>query len=321
MTVAALYREQIASVLDAVSFGSRGGYTWFGAPIRSIPRGATRTDVVLGLRDQLYAHFYSVGKPRPASIDGHPVDAPDGHFVAALSRANAGQGCWHRDWRVRGTEHDDLVVERDGLTLRVARADCRVTGDAVELRLPKDLPALAPGWYTALGNLDFTTRPRELALRVYVNVTPRGAPALVQALTKTLNRSAVPFRLKVVDHPEGFLRCDSAILTFAADEFLSARPALLRAQSACTGDLGPDVAAFTKTLAPGLGLAEHHCSHESFGMHRCRLLAEGIVAAREERVRSTPGRMRFVERCFIERRIDLQYPYLEPGSHDWYSLR
>ena len=45
--------------------------------------------------------------------------------------------------------------------------------------------------------------------------------------------------------------------------------------------LRSEVPAFTKSLALGLGLAESP-ANESFGLHRCRLIADGLVRSRTE---------------------------------------
>jgi HopA1 effector protein family len=43
--------------------------------------------------------------------------------------------------------------------------------------------------------------------------------------------------------------------------------------------LKPGTPVFTKPLAPGIGLAEDPGQAESFGQHRCRLLADGMIGA------------------------------------------
>ncbi len=92
------------------------------------------------------------------------------------------------------------------------------------------------------------------------------------------------------------------------------------ARAACGGNLRSEIPAFTKLLAPGLGLAEDRGREESFGTHRCHLLAEGIIESHQRRIRRFEERMSVVERRFCEAGIDLDSPYLEPGSHGSYAL-
>ena len=83
---------------------------------------------------------------------------------------------------------------------------------AVSVRLPKELPALSPGFYTVVSDAPTDPRRRRASCASYWNVTPPGAPALVGALTSRLNAAGVPFRLKVADHPFRLERCDAAVL-------------------------------------------------------------------------------------------------------------
>jgi hypothetical protein len=70
-----------------------------------------------------------------------------------------------------------------------------------------------------------------------------------------------------------------------------------------------------------VAVAEHVPEHGlSFGSSRCRLLAEGVVAAYERGATALPARLEAVARCFSERGLDLDRPYLAPGSSDVYEL-
>jgi len=84
--------------------------------------------------------------------------------------------------------------------------------------------------------------------------------------------------------------------------------------------LKPAIPALTKRLADGLGLAEDPGpGGDSFGMHRCRLLADAVVRAHEH---SGPGgaRLSDVETRFAEEGLSLDRPYLNPRSADDYAL-
>ena len=69
-------------------------------------------------------------------------------------------------------------------------------------------------------------------LRVYWNVTPAGAPALMRVLTTRLNASGVPFRLKIADHPFRLDRCDAAVLYLPGASFGTLRATLLEEAAA-----------------------------------------------------------------------------------------
>jgi hypothetical protein len=54
-------------------------------------------------------------------------------------------------------------------------------------------------------------------------------------------------------------------------------------------------------------------------MHRCQLLAEGIVRAHEQGGGSLEQRLSTVVSCFAESGISLERPFLNPGSEDIYE--
>ena len=108
--------------------------------------------------------------------------AGDEGFVRALSEANCGSGSWESGWTVKQDENGSPVVERDGLTLCVrsgeyrARRGLKLTpGVQVDLRLPKELLGVSPGFYMALGDMAFGKLDPNGLVRIYWKSTPEGA--------------------------------------------------------------------------------------------------------------------------------------------------
>ena len=66
--------------------------------------------------------------------------------------------------------------------------------------------------------------------------------------------------------------------------------------------LRPRIPAFTLALAPGVGLAESPATGESFGEHRCGLLADGIVGADERGVPPGEARVEAVIESLADKR-------------------
>ena len=77
--------------------------------------------------------------------------------------------------------------------------------------------------------------------------------------------------------------------------------------------LRPRIPAFTLALAPGVGLAESPATGESFGEHRCGLLADGIVGADEHGVASGAARVEAVIESLAASGVKIDAPYLEPS--------
>jgi hypothetical protein len=168
----------------------------------------------------------------------------------------------------------------------------------------------------AVGDSDLGPRSERPLLRLYFHIVAAAAVPLMAGVTAWLNRARIEFRLKVVDVPERFTRCDAAVLYVGARDFDGVRP-MLRDLDVAMGERTP---AFTKPLARGIGLAEDPPTGESFGAHRCRLLAEAIVEAHRLGLRRPGDRLAAVKAHFATHAVDLSTPYLEPASHDRYTL-
>lgn len=321
------YREQVAEALGAASIRSPTRYTWLGRASRPLAasiehemdESQRRDYLVSSLRDELYGSFYRHGGPVPARRREHGSVSADPWLVAAMSLANSGSGSWERGWKVERVDGDEAVVASARLRARVRVGDCRAAAGrvgpaaAVDVRMPKELPERAPGFYTALSDAPADLAAATSVVRVYWNVSRTGAPALVAALTPRLNAERAPFRLKVADHPFRLERCDSAVLYLEGEVFRALREPLRRVAGVLRGQLRPRIPAFTLELAAGVGLAEQHGDDESFGVRRCALLADAIVRVHERRVARGAARVEAVAARFAEDGLLIDAPYLEPS--------
>jgi HopA1 effector protein family len=68
--------------------------------------------------------------------------------------------------------------------------------------------------------------------------------------------------------------------------------------------------AMTLPLGPGVAFAEDPGGAESFGSHRCLLIAEAAVAAAERGLGSLDDRLDLVRERFAETGTSLDAPYL-----------
>lgn len=319
------YYEQVAAALRAVTIRGPTRYAWLGRVSRRLPpqieaemdEGERRSHLVSCLGAELYWSFYCRGHPVPARWEDPEPVAADPWLVAALSDANAGRGSWARGWIVERLDDREAVVARSRLRGRIPTVDCRASagvrpGAAVSIRLPKELPSVSPGFYTAVGDAP-ADEASTLLVRTYWHVTRTGAPALVRALTSRLNSAEVPFRLKVADHPSRLERCDAAVLYLPGEAFQAVRETLLEVASGLTVYLRPRIPVFTLALTTGVGLAEDDGSGESFGTRRCGLLAEAIVCAHEQGQRRLDTRIATVVARFAEDGVRVDAPYREPS--------
>lgn len=316
-----VFRDQVAAALAAVTIRGPDRYAWLARASRPLSTrlaaelddSQRRTYLVSCLREELYWSFYTQGGPVEARWGEPQPPFPDPWFTDALSGANGGRGSWEPGWTVERVDGDVAVVSDGRLRTRVRPGDCRGTVRVraqVEVRLPKELPEVSPGYFTVLGETPGPGGPTSL-VRVYWHVTQAGAAPLVATLTNRLNREQVPFQLKVANHPSRLRRCDAAVLYVPGDAFDAAT---LRAIATAHGPhLQPRIPAFTLELAPGVGLAEENGSAESFGVRRCALLADAIVRAAEHGVTDAAARLDAVAARFAEDGVQIDAPYLEPS--------
>ena len=322
------YRDQLAAAVRAVTIRSPTAYAWLGQPSRPLPRlvrdalsaAECRRHLVAALREELYSSFYTTGGAVPVRQGRVQPVGSDPQLAAALSAANAGSGSWEAGWMVDRYDGNEAIVATQRLRVRVSTAECRAEdggpirpGAGVSVRLPKELPARSPGFFMVLGTADFDGITSGATLRVYWHITPSGAPALVRALTSRLNAETVPFRLKVANHPSRFDRGDAAVLYLPVGAFEGVRALLADVAVTMASRLRPRTPAFTLALAPGVGLAESPATGESFGEHRCRLVADGIVGADERGVAPGAARVEAVIESLAEKGVKIDSPYLEPS--------
>ena len=325
-----LYLSQLKAAVQAVGFLNDTQFTWFGTAseaLGSAVRRALTPETIRGflhyqLRQTLYSQFYTKGAPLPHS-DGAEWAREDPGFVAELAAANQGKGSIETGWTARGVRAGRAVVERQGLTLEVAPEACvppisepLASAVQISLRVPSARPNLSPGYFLLIG--DAPIPQDDGIVRLYWHLTPEGAARWLQSATAALNARTLPFHLKVLHSPHLFTRCDAGVLYLRQSAFVAAKPALRDIYAHVEAELRSEVPAFTKSLAPGIGLAELP-GGESFGMHRCHLIADGLIRSRTEGRTDAAGRLDCVLACWADFGLDVERPYLNPGSQDVYE--
>ena len=328
------FRDQIAQAVEAVEVLSPTRFAWLGQPSEELPKHVERRMapadargyLVFAIENRLYGDFYVSGGVRSRPHDG---DGDDGRgdplLIASLSAANAGSGCWEPGWSYRGRDGDELLVERGGLTLRARAQQCRGIpeggggdGAAVELLLPNELLRSSPGFYMALAPEPLDDHHR--VVRLYWNIDVSGAVPFVAAATRIVDERRLPARLKVGNHRSRFTRCDAAVLYVERAALLREPGAVAELHAALAEHLREPVPALTRALAPGVGLAEDPGDGQSFGQHRCRLIAEGLADAHERGLTALDERVAAVVERFAAEGVDPDAPHLRPDAEGDYSI-
>ena len=329
--------EQVEAAIGATVLLSPSAYSWFGKlSVRLEPRFQRALDrktvnrwLLATLQSQLYADFYCQGIATPAVKVSAPYSLSSmTPFVEALSKSNSGTGYWAEGWETRRSTKGKLLARRMGLEFCVLPDDCRSAPDEsvsrktpVSLHFPKELFGMSPGFYIAVSDVEMPD-PEDLPmLRFYWNVTAGDAVPLMRNLTLELNRAALPFRFKVLSAPSAFTRCDAGVLYIRKSDYEIVARILELIYPKIERNLNQRVPVFTKPLAPGLGVAEDPGRKlDSFGLHRCGLLAEALVQAGRRGNKSLSYRLQLVKDHFAKDGISLEEPFLNADSKDVYHF-
>ena len=245
-------------------------------------------------------------------------------FYDRLHDNNRGRGYWSHNWQVVKEEIDGaLAVHKDGLTLHIGRDTLQTAavGHFVAVKMPKNL--VQNGFYMAVANAGTSPQQNRTLVRVYFNLTPDGAVAVMDNLTSQLNAMSIAFSFKALYNPSDYERYDSAVLYFDKKDYEAVHPVLERLYADNQSPFQEQVPLFTKFIAPGLAIAEepnHRFNdHESFGTHRCQIVANGLIEAWQQGNDTPTGRMASILQHFSSLKIELQRPYLNPKSEDIYT--
>lgn len=289
-----------------------------------------RQRLVSALRDTLYSRCFARALNGSNLTEQRPwtITAPD--LLSRLSAANRGRDAWLQGWRVQEIDAGGLVVVTKGGQRRVVKpGDYVMTfaedvppsiGCAVTLRVRKESRVLQEGTYCALG--EELPQPEDVinVVRIYFNASPEAAVQVVELVTTYLNEWRVPFTLKIMLRAQDQDRSDATVLYLPKRRHQDLAHLLEKFPAPFFSLLKQEVPLLTKPLSGGIGLAESPLGGESFGMHRCRLIAEGIVEAWIEGRQDVEARLIAVGRRFASEGLALARPYLNPGSEDIYSL-
>jgi HopA1 effector protein family len=313
------------------------------------------------LQQELYQHCYMRGSTDPnagaqsASLAPGGEMAQDDDLTAALSAANSSRARWDMGWQVTAalpTGHvwaargggNGVAGAMGGFAASEARQFSPgefITTDAapprpgaqITIYMPRESSTLQPGFYFAFGETPSaawvygpggaSTGPAADLIRFYWNLAPAGAAPFVAAISAKLNAFEVPFRLKCLSRRSLYGRADSAVLFVEGRFFRIVRELCAASHPALNGQLGEARPLFTKPVMRGVGLAEDPGGHDSFGTHRCRLIAEGLWRSYGREISSSDdeddGRLAEVRSAFARAGLAAERPYLAPGSVDRYE--
>ena len=326
---------RLLPILEAIRLDPPSGFSLCGQHVegeadyaRIPPLGEGSPTLASTLQAGLYHLCYS----RPFRADA-TWPAWEGHIdeslIERLSSANAGRDRWDAGWLVTSVHAASgiAVAQKFGHSrsftagyLLAEGGGAPTAGAMASVFYPHESRTLQPGFYLIYGE---TAPPDEHPgnfVRLYWSVDPQGAVALTALVTARLNRFEVPFRMKCLTVEKAYDRIDAAVVYVPRRYVNFALRILHDVPGALAKHLKGTAPLFTRQLWPGVGLAEDPGTGESFGSHRCRLLAEAVLEAAGKGFQDTPARLDEVRAGFARNGLDLARSHLSTSRVDWYAL-
>ena len=331
--------SEIAPILKSVVVLNPSTFLFQGEPVQVTP-GAfqplagfpahplPQTPLVRDLQNLFYTRCYIRRIDDPATSS--TTFTSDPAFVNRLSQGNRSQQRWEAGWSIYSIAPNwTASVQKGDRQRNVVPGEFLSSlppgvmpqaGTTVSVLAPRESVNAQPGFYFAFGETLTDSWDDHSLLRFYFHVPSERAPELLDFMTLNLNRYQVPFRMKALTEPVMYQRSDAAVL-YVARRYYDITARIVRdLPAAVAGQLKDSTPLFTKPLQPGVGLAEDPNTGESFGMHRCRMMAEGIVDAWMRGDQSADGRLNAIAARFGGSGFRLDLPYLNPGSVDLHDI-
>lgn len=329
--------RELRRILQEVQITSPTSFIFGGRPVvvsrAEVPPISSvlpqQNPLVMQLQRYLYQYCYCT-RFTPGQMDGPLPAAPlEDKFLGKLSEANSSTARWESGWRIQRVEAGGQVwLERHGVQ-RIFWPGEFITGEIpgappkpgmhASVFFPKESTTLLPGSYFAFGETVLGHDVYDL-VRFYWNIDADGVLILIRSLTGKLNHFQVPFRLKCPIRRELFSRFDSAVVYVNKQFYHIVYELLMDSYEPLKAHLRPEIPLFTFPLAPGLSLAEDPGNWESFGMNRCRIVAEAIWQAHTKKVDSVETELQELITQFRKYGLVLDKAYLNAGSVDQYDV-
>jgi len=321
MTTALSIAEELAGIYSNLHIHSQTTFSFADSGVLSAPpsSGATSLTAALvdAIRNTLYSQCYIRDNPSEPPL-------PAQNLIPVLAQANQTPDRWDPGWSIYQQSPDGRIMVQKGERSRSAVVGeyaankwpgmAPTIGEQVNIRIYPGSADMQQGFYYAFGSTLSDQFDEYALIRFYFNIQAAGAADLLYAITWQFNRYGLPFRFKTLVDASAYRRADAAVLYIAKRYFTLAAVLVADIRQTLGGNIRSATPLFTHTLVDGIGVAEEPGTGESFGMHRCRLVAEGIVDAWLVGAQTVAARSEAVQKRFSTTGIHVQTPYLNAYS-------
>lgn len=256
----------------------------------------------------------------------------DWGFYAQLDKCNKSKGWYHPNFLViSNPEGDQLKVKCDGNILTISRkyhlhpmhSNAKV-GDLVSVLRPSH--CIRNEFYVVFNDTSDEFNPTQEesfarnSVHAYLNFQ---SPVAINALgffSRNLNKDNVLHSFQVLHNPANYNRHYVAILRFDRSAYDITGFYLHDFYLRYSRFFENTVPIFTKNIMPGVAVSERPKDENSFGLNRCRVLANAIADEFKHGNGTIESKMKFMIKNLEESKIDINKPYLNPNSEDSYKV-
>lgn len=280
--------------------------------------------LVNSLQMLLYEHCYCRRFDPPLRPEKLSANGKSGDLFGSLSAANKTSERWDYGWRVVQFTSNGMVYATKGGQSRMFSPGHLLSldhpgsppqpGGLVCGLLAREDTFSQPGFYCVQPQISPSQDDQYSFIRFYWHLTPEVAPLLVTEVTERLNRYRVPFSFKCLRYSASYTRADAGVLYVGRRYLFLVLQLVEEVYGVVKEGLKSRVPLFAKTLAPGLGVAEDPANGESFGLARCRVMAEAVWAAYRGGRQSEKARFAEVAAAFTNNGWNIDMPHLSTGT-------
>lgn len=318
------FDQQLRAIVDAVSFASpqQARVTNLNGAQRDVAVPGER-DAFSGLAVALYADHYSL---QPAGEEPPAAGLSGADFLAALRAANPVAQRHQDGWSVVRADAGGVWIVDAAQQPRFAAlneivplANALAPGSPVRLVPQRDFVTAPAGHFVIFGRQGFDPQTGR-QVRFYWNLAPQGAAVFLREIGARLERRRIPFQAKVPVDPARYARTDCGVLYLNDEDVGAAGDAVAATYRILRDQLRPAVPRFAREIAPGLAFAESPPTRESFGMHRCGLIAEGLLWGQARGALESEARLAILRERLTTYGLDPERLELNPTSRYPYRL-
>lgn len=244
------------------------------------------------------------------------AEREDKQFASELEQMLAGQYYKSTGWRIVSRQGTSAIIERNGIVLSATSGEWlpeTASKSMVTVDMPTARRYASPGFFSACGTLAPPDKTERLD-RLYINVAQNDAATLFAKVLELASAMETAITAKVANTANAYDRCDTLVAYLPRRFFQQNLAEFVDRLNLANLKVRPTSPAFTKQLKKGVSWAQDPlsdgCGPLGFGMHRCRIIAQGMEKA------SAKGHQEIEESILQEWQIsglDVDAPHLSPS--------